>query len=284
MELDLAEWLKLLLRWAHVFAAILWVGTTYFFTWLDGRFGALEKQSTLDPGERAVWMVHSGGFYRVEKQKVPQVMPEKLHWFRWEAAITWLSGLLLFFMIYYHGGYMVELDEPRISQAQAISLSVALLVLSWPIYNLLWFQLVRNERLDFIWIKWMPNERLGVVLSFTVLTVLGWFLCRVMSGRAAYLQIGGMLGTIMAANVWMRILPVQRRMVAALKAGQTPNQRAAEQAKACSRHNTFIVVPVVFIMISNHFPTITYGYKYNWVVLSLLILGGWGAAKVLRRV
>jgi len=276
MNLELKEWLHLLLRWGHVFAGILWVGTTYYFTWLDGRFAALEKQfnqspTSKNPPEKQVWMVHSGGFYVVEKLKVPNVMPEKLHWFRWEAALTWLTGILLFALVYYHGGLLVSLEDARISPAAAIWLSIGLLVATVPVYDLLWFRLLKNE--------W-----LGLVVSLLLITALAWFLARFFTGRAAYLQMGAMFGTIMTANVWMRILPVQRRMVAALKAGKEPDQSEALRAKASSKHNTFLVVPVVFMMISNHFPSITYGRSDNWLILSVLVLLGWGGAKVLRRV
>jgi len=275
MNLELKEWLHLLLRWGHVFAGILWVGTTYYFTWLDGRFAALEKQfnqtpTAKNPPEKQVWMVHSGGFYVVEKLKVPNVVPEKLHWFRWEAALTWLTGILLFALVYYHGGLLVSLEDARISPAGAIWLSIGLLVATVPVYDLLWFRLLKNERL-------------GVVVSLLLITALAWFLARFFTGRAAYLQMGAMFGTIMTANVWMRILPVQRRMVAALKAGKEPDQAEAARAKASSKHNTFLVVPVVFMMISNHFPSITYGRSDNWLILSVLVLLGWGGAKLLRR-
>ena len=276
MNLELKEWLHLLLRWGHVFAGILWVGTTYYFTWLDGQFAALEKQFNQIPTEKnppakQVWMVHSGGFYAVEKLKVPNVMPEKLHWFRWEAALTWLTGILLFGLVYYHGGLLVSLEDARISPAAAIWLSIGLLVATVPVYDLLWFRLLKNE--------W-----LGLAVSFLLITALAWFLARFFTGRAAYLQMGAMFGTIMTANVWMRILPVQRRMIAALKAGKEPDQTEALRAKASSKHNTFLVVPVVFMMISNHFPSITYGRSDNWLILSVLVLLGWGGAKILRRV
>jgi len=275
MNLDLKEWLHLLLRWGHVFAGILWVGTTYFFTWLDGRFAELEKQlnqgsTTKNPLERQVWMVHSGGFYSVEKLKVPKVMPDKLHWFRWEAALTWLTGILLFALVYYHGGLLVSLEDARISPAAAVWLSIGLLVASVPVYDLLWFRLLKNERL-------------GVAVSFVLVAALSWFLARFFTGRAASLQLGAMFGTIMTANVWMRILPAQRRMVAALKAGTEPDQAEALRAKTSSKHNTFLVVPVVFMMISNHFPSITYGRSDNWLILSVLVLLGWSSAKLLRR-
>jgi len=267
----LREWLNLLLRWTHVFASILWVGTTYYFTWLDGRFTELlsDKAESADR-EKRVWMVHSGGFYVVEKQKNPGLMPEKLHWFRWEAAITWLSGILLFALVYWHGGLMISLDESPISQSAAVWLSMGLIPVGWLVYNTLWFKLSKNEMIN-------------LVISFGLIVALSWWLARLFSGRAMYLQLGAMFGTIMAANVWMRILPVQRRMVAALKAGREPNQAEALKAKTSSKHNTFMVVPVVFIMISNHFPTITYGHRYNWVILSVFVLVGWAAAAVLRR-
>ncbi|MEY2429561.1 MAG: hypothetical protein QOJ40_2446, partial [Verrucomicrobiota bacterium] len=203
-------------------------------------------------------------------QKVPRVMPEKLHWFRWEAAITWLSGILLLFMVYYHGGLMINFDDSPISQRTAVWLSMGLLIASWPIYDLLWFKLIKNETA-------------GIVVSFVLIVALNWWLARLFSGRAAYMQLGGMFGTIMVSNVWMRILPAQRRMVAALKTGAEPDQAEALRAKKSSRHNTFIVIPVVVIMISNHFPTITYGNHYNWVILSGLVLAGWWAAKLIRR-
>src|SRR3989440_2600254 len=276
MDLDVInEWTKLILRWVHVFAGIMWVGTTYFFTWLDGRFVELEQKAEAAQSaiklEKEIWMVHSGGFYRVEKQKVPNVMPEKLHWFRWEAAITWLSGILLFALVYYHGQLMVSLEDARLSNSAAVWLSLGLLVISVPFYDLFLVRLLKNEII-------------GVIVSAVAVTTLSWFLMRYFTGRAAYLQLGGMFGTIMAANVWMRILPAQRRMVAALKAGRPPNQAEAIRAKTSSKHNTFLAVPVVFIMISNHFPTITYGNRhYGWLILSGLVLAGWAAAKLIRR-
>src|SRR5205814_963138 len=145
----------LILRWVHVFAGIMWVGTTYFFTWLDGRFVELEEQAEGAKYEKNIWMVHSGGFYRVEKQKVPNVMPEKLHWFRWEAAITWLSGILLLFMVYFHGGLMINSEDSPINQGTAVGLSIGLLIAAWPIYDLLWFKLIKNETV-------------GVVVSFVL--------------------------------------------------------------------------------------------------------------------
>ena len=271
---DLHEWVKALLRWGHVFAGILWVGTTYYFTWLDGRFSELEtalRPSATDGAktEREVWMVHSGGFYVVQKEKAPAIMPEKLHWFRWEAAITWLTGVLLFILLYYRESLLINQGESPISRAAAIWLSVGLLLASILLYELVWFRLVRNQVA-------------ALAFSIVLVTALNWWLFRIYSERGAYLQLGAMFGTIMAANVWLRILPAQRRMVAALEAGQTPDQAEAIRAKTASKHNTFLVVPVVFIMLSNHFPTLI-GHRHGWALLSGLVLAGWAVAPWLRR-
>lgn len=269
MDLHINEFVELALRWGHVFAGIMWVGATYYFTWLDGRFVELEKDATKgENAEKFVWMVHSGGFYLVEKQKHPQLMTQKLHWFRWEAAFTWLTGILLFALLYYRGGLLVSFEDPPLSKGAATGLSIGMLVVGWAVYDLLW--------------RFCKNESLGIVISFVLTVAASWLACHYFTGRGAYLQIGAMMGTIMAANVWMRILPAQRRMVAALKAGQEPNFNEGASAKARSKHNSFIVIPVVFTMISNHYP-ITYGSRYNWVILSGLVLVGWAAAKIIRR-
>ena len=265
------EWLELALRWAHVFAGIMWVGATYYFTWLDGRFVELEEKAAKNPNakdaEKFVWMVHSGGFYLVEKQKNPQLMNQTLHWFRWEAAITWMTGILLFGLMYYHGSLLISLDDSPISNAAAIWLSVGMIAAGWLVYDLLW--------------KLCRNEWAGILVSYALVVLAAYVSCHYFSGRGAYLQLGAMFGTIMAANVWMRILPAQRRMVAALKAGTPPNLAEGARAKARSKHNSFIVIPVVFIMISNHYPVATHGY--SWVILSVLVIVGWVAAKIIRR-
>ncbi len=264
------EWIHLVLRWSHVFAGILWVGTTYYFTWLDGRFTELEKAAN-EPGKgegvsKRIWMVHSGGFYVVEKQNTPQTMPGHLHWFRWEAAFTWLSGVLLYLIIYFHGGLLVELEDPRISARTATIASLVLLAAGWVVYDVLW-----GSRLG-------RNEIVGGVISYVLLVVTTYGLFRFFASRAACLQLGAMLGTIMTANVWMRILPAQRRMVAALRQNQQPDLAEGRRAKLRSKHNTFIVVPVIFLMLSPHFPR-----TYQWMTVSILILGGGLAAKLIRR-
>ena len=281
----LHEWLNLLLRWFHVFAGILWIGTTYFFTWLDGSLSAEERAGGEQRAE--VWMVHSGGFYVVQKEKKPGTRP--LHWFRWEAGLTWLSGMLLLVLVYYMGGLLVDPDVRdtfikstggslgqifNLSEhylAFAVTLGILLLVVAWVVYDLM----VQSPL--------GKNELLFAAVSYVLVVLVAYGLTHVFSGRAVYLHVGAMFGTIMAANVWMRILPAQRRMIAATKEGREPDQKLAARAKLRSKHNTFMVVPVVFTMISNHFPSTTYGDKYNWAILAALILLGWGAAKVIRR-
>jgi len=254
------EWLNLAIRWTHVFASIMWIGQTYFFTWLD---------HTLHQ-EGNVWMVHSGGFYVVEKQGAGVLLPKKLHWFKWEAATTWISGVLLLILVYYAGGLMVDDSVRRTDARTAVIVSVALIVAGWVLYDLLWLTPLQR------------NEAAGAVISYVLLVGVIYLMTRLFSGRAAYMQIGAMLGTFMAANVWVRILPAQRQLIAAAKEGQPPDLRLADRAKQRSKQNTFMVVPVVFIMISNHFPVATYGNRYNWIVLAALVLVGWGAAKIIR--
>jgi uncharacterized membrane protein len=269
LDLNLSEWLNLLARWMHVFAAIIWVGSTYYFTWLDGRLTEEEKAGVAG-GERAqVWMVHSGGFYVVEKQKKPG--PRELHWFRWEAALTWLSGAVLLVHGYYLGSYLIDTDVRDITQGTGIAIGVALLVVAWIVYDLMVASPLGR------------NELLFAVVSYALIVGAIYGLTHTLSGRAAYIHVGAMFGTIMVANVWMRILPAQRRMIAATKEGRTPDESLAARAKLRSKHNTFMAVPVVFTMISNHYPVTTYGNDYNWIVLSVLVLLGWGAAKIIRR-
>jgi uncharacterized membrane protein len=268
----LSEWLNLILRWIHVFAGIMWVGTTYYFTWLDARLSEEEK-AVRNTGETAqIWMVHSGGFYVVEKRKVPDLVSRTLHWFRWEAGTTWLSGFALLILVYYiGGGALVDRDVSDISVGAAIGIGIGVIILGWIIYDLMMLSPLRK------------NEKAFAVIAYLMIVGVTWGLTRVFSGRGAYIHVGALFGTIMAANVWMRILPAQKKMIAALNAGQKPDDALSAQAKLRSKQNTFMAVPVVFIMISNHFPGVAYGDQYNWAVLSVLILVGWIAAKFIRR-
>lgn len=255
----MTDWLHLFVRWLHVFAGILWVGQTYFFTWLDARIHE----------EGDVWLIHSGGFYVVDRQQVPTLRPKTLHWFRWEALATWLSGMALLVLVYYAGGML--LDSSDISLGLGISVSLGSLVAGWFVYDALWRSSIAR------------NERLATTVSFLLIAAFAYGFSCVFSARAAYVQVGALLGTLMAANVWLRILPAQRQMLAALKAGQPVDPTLGVQAKTRSKHNTYSVVPLVFIMLSNHFPISTYGHDHAWLILSAMVLLGWAAAHFIRR-
>ena len=268
----LSEWLSLIARWIHVFAGIMWVGTTYYFTWLDARLTEEEKAMRATGSAAQLWMVHSGGFYLVEKRKKPDELSRKLHWFRWEAGTTWLSGFALLVLVYYiGGGALVDPDVCDISVTAAIGLGIGVLIVGWVVYDLMMLSPLRK------------NEQAFAVIAYVMIVGVTYGLTRYLSGRAAYIHVGALFGTIMAANVWMRILPAQKKMIAAINAGQKPDDALSAQAKLRSKQNTFMAVPVVFIMISNHFPGVSYGDKYNWAVLAVLILIGWVAAKFIRR-
>jgi uncharacterized membrane protein len=256
----------LAIRWTHVFAGILWIGQTYLFSWLDGRLNVL----TQDNPSAQVWMVHSGGFYLVSRQKVPQLLPQKLHWFKWEAAATWLSGFLLLILVYYAGGLMVDENVSQLGNGTAVAIGLGVLPAGWLIYDSLWRSPIGE----------IPVA--AALLSYALLVAIAFGLTHLLSSRAAYMEVGAMIGTLMAANVWLRILPAQRQMVAAIKEGATADATLAARAKGRSKHNTYMVIPLVLIMISNHFPTATYGHDYSWAILGLMVAVGWGAAKVLR--
>ena len=272
LDPTLAEWLNLLFRWVHVFAGIMWVGTTYYFTWLDARLTEEEKAAANTGAPPQVWMVHSGGFYVVERRKVPDLVSRTLHWFRWEAFTTWFSGLLLLVLIYYlGGGVLIDPDVRQMSVGVAVALGLGVIVAGGAIYDLMMMSPLGR------------NEKLFAAVAYVLIVALAFGLTRIFSARAAYIHVGALFGTIMAANVWMHILPSQKRMIAVLNEGRKPDDRLAAQAKLRSKQNTFMAVPVVFIMISHHYPGVTYGDRYNWIILSVLILLGWIAAKFIRR-
>jgi len=267
----ISEWLNLLLRWTHVFAGIMWVGTTYYFTWLDARLTEEEKAVRATGSAAQIWMVHSGGFYVVEKRKVPDELRRKLHWFRWEAGTTWLSGMALLIVVYYlGGGALIDRDVADISLGAAVGVGVGVLILGWLVYDLLMVSPLGR------------NEKLFALIAYILVVGTTYGLSRVLSGRAVYIHVGAVFGTIMAANVWMRILPAQRKMIEAIKAGNKPDERLAASAKLRSKQNTFMAVPVVFLMISNHFGGTTTG-GYDWIHLAVLVPLGWLAAKFIRR-
>ena len=256
------DWLNLLLRWAHLIAGIAWIGSSFYFIWLD------QNLEPPKPGEEAVegslWMVHSGGFYRVERRRVgPGAMPRTLHWFKWEAAITWITGMLLLAVVYYftHGLYLIDPAVSRLTPAAAAGLGLGTMALSWLAYDTLWRSpLARRAGVA-------TTRSLVLVGAVTVM------FCRLLSGRAAFIHVGSVLGTIMVANVWMRILPAQRRMIEATAQGKNPDFTEGERAKRRSVHNSYMTFPVLFIMLSNHFPSV-YAAPLNALVLVLMMVLG----------
>lgn len=272
LDPTLNEWLNLLFRWTHVFAGIMWVGTTYYFTWLDARLTEEEKAAAATGATAQVWMVHSGGFYVVERRKVPDLASRTLHWFRWEAGMTWLSGFALLVLIYYlGGGALIDRDVYDISPGWAVVLGIGVILASGFVYDVLMASPLGR------------HEKAFAVVAYVLIVALAYGLTQVFSARAAYIHLGAIFGTIMAANVWLHILPAQRKMIAALNEGRKPDDRLSGRAKLRSKQNTFMAVPVVFIMISNHYPGATYGDRYNWIILSGLVLAGWIAARFIRR-
>jgi uncharacterized membrane protein len=270
MNSAIREWLNLVVRWFHVFAGIMWVGQTYYFTWLDGQFTKLEKQAHSKGADSKVWMVHSGGFYTVEKQKSLGVAPEQVQWFRWEALMTWVAGVILLVLVYYLGDGLLDPDVADISKQAGIAIGVASMIAGWIIYDLAARSPLGKSQTAF--------AGFGLVLTAAA----AWGLTHLFSGRAAYIHVGAIFGTIMTLNVWMRILPAQRKMIAAAAAGEKFDASLGAQAKLRSKHNTFLAIPVVFLMLSNHYPVATYGNHYAWEIMLALIVAGWGAAKLIR--
>ena len=270
MSSALREWLNMGLRWFHVFAGIMWVGQTYYFTWLDHKFTSLEKKSGANPAAPRIWMVHSGGFYTVDKQKSLGVPADQVSWFRWEALMTWVAGVLLLILVYYIGDGLVDPDVAALSKPVAITIGAGSLLIGWVIYDLA----VRSPL--------GKSQTVFAIFGLLMTAVAAFALTHLFSGRAAYIHVGGIFGTIMTLNVWMRILPAQRRMIAAVAAGKSFDESLGAQAKLRSKHNTFLAVPVVFLMIGSHYPVATYGSRYNWETLVALVLIGWVAAKLVR--
>ena len=257
----LNDWVNLVLRWTHFIAGIAWIGSSFYFIWLDRALGAPPAPR---PGvEGDLWMVHSGGFYQVEKRRpAPGEVPPVLHWFKWEALLTWVSGIALLILVYYLGGaYLLDPAVSRIGRGTATALGIGLLVIGWLIYDALW----RSPLAE--------HPRIATAISLALLAGVTLALCRLLSGRAAFMHVGSLLGTIMVANVWMRILPAQRQMIAATQAGRQADFTLGERAKQRSVHNSYMTFPLLFIMLSNHYPA-TYASPVNWLVLLLLFVAG----------
>ncbi|MHA1547217.1 MAG: urate hydroxylase PuuD [Alphaproteobacteria bacterium] len=256
----LVDWASLLLRWAHVMTGIAWIGTSFFFIWLDASLRKRDPADTTLAGES--WMVHGGGFFRAEKYLVaPAQMPAELHWFKYEAYFTWITGMALLGVIYYWGAdvYLIDAQRLALQPWQAISISVASLLGGWVVYDLVCKSPIGAHR--------------GVLalVVFALIAAAAVFYGVVFSGRAAFVHIGAFFGTIMVANVAHVIIPNQRIVVADLQAGRTPDASLGQQAGQRSLHNNYLTLPVVFMMISSHYP-VTYGHENAWVIALGVVL------------
>jgi len=262
----LIDWLNLVFRWFHVMAAIVWIGTSFYFVALDQHLHEPRDEADRERGVAGEsWEIHGGGFYQVQKYRVaPQVLPEPLHWFKWEAYTTWLSGFALLIVLYYaHADtYLIDKSVADLSTWEAIAISVGLLVAAWFVYDAL-CRLLASQ----------PLALAGVLLA--LITLAAWGTSHLFSGRATYLQVGAMIGTMMVGNVFFVIIPAHWELVRAKKAGREPDPAANARGKLRSVHNNYLTLPVVFTMISNHFP-FTYGHSYSWLILVvLLVTGAW---------
>jgi uncharacterized membrane protein len=249
----LLDYLSLLGRFLHLITGIAWIGASFYFVWLDNH---------LVGGE--LWAVHGGGFYHAQKYRLaPPVLPGTLHWFYWEAYSTFLSGAFLLVLLYYvHAEvYLIDARVAALSKLQAIGIGVGFIVGGWLIYDALCRSPLRNL-----------NSGLGWLLG-SLFGAAAFALCRLFSGRGAFIEFGAMLGTVMVANVFFVIIPGQRQMVQALREGREPDPQAGARGKQRSVHNTYFTLPVLFTMISNHY-AVTFAARYNWLVLIALSAAG----------
>ena len=265
MDAYIVEWLNLLGRWVHFITGIAWIGSSFYFIWLDNHLQAPRDAADDAKGVGGeVWSVHGGGFYHAQKYRVaPSEMPETLHWFKWEAYSTWWSGMFLLALVYWYGAevYLIDPSVASLSPVAAVAIAAGILAGGWLVYDVLCRSpLARNEM------------AFSAVL-FGLVALLAWGLCHLYSGRGAFIHFGAVLGTIMVANVFFIIIPGQRKMVAAASRGETPDPAPGIQAKQRSVHNTYFTLPVLFVMTSNHF-AMTYAHDFNWLILIAISLAG----------
>ncbi len=262
MDIAVMDWAAMLFRWLHITTGIAWIGSSFFFVFLDL---SLRKHSGLPKGVSGdSWMVHGGGFYHSQKYMVaPEHMPEELHWFKYEAYFTWISGIGLMGIMYYWGAesFLIDAEKIAFEPWQAIAASLMFLVFGWIFYDLI--------------CKSPLGEKTSTLAICVFILIVGasWGLLEVFSGRAAFLHVGAIVGSIMVGNVFFIIIPNQKRVVAALKAGDEPDPALGIQAKQRSTHNNYLTLPVLLMMISNHYPAL-FGQAHSWVIIALILLVG----------
>jgi uncharacterized membrane protein len=256
------DWLAFATRWLHVIVGIAWIGSSFYFIALDL---GLRKAPDLPPGAHGEeWQVHGGGFYHIQKYLVaPARMPEHLVWFKWESYATWLSGFAMLCIVYYAGANLFLVDQAVMPMPAwvAILISLASLSVGWLLYD----NLCKSRLAE--------NPTTLMVILFVILVAMAWGYTHVFTGRAALLHLGAFTATIMSANVFLVIIPNQEIVVADLKAGRTPDPKYGKIAKLRSTHNNYLTLPVIFLMLSNHYP-LAFATEYNWIIASLVFLMG----------
>jgi len=262
MGYDPAAWLNLCLRWLHVIAAVAWIGASFYFVWLDNHLQPPDPSAEGVKGE--LWAVHGGGFYNSRKYlAAPPRMPETLHWFKWEAYTTWLSGFGLLCLIYYWGAptYLIDPSKAHLGWLQAVAMGLGFIIGALLVYEALCRSPIGKR------------PRLFGLVWFAVLTGAAYALTHIFSDRGAFIHLGAMVGTVMAANVLLVIIPNQRKSVAALIADTPIDPRWAAEGKQRSVHNNYMTLPVIFMMISTHYPLVT-DHSLNWLLLAMISLAG----------
>ncbi|ESJ23508.1 MULTISPECIES: urate hydroxylase PuuD [unclassified Cupriavidus] len=264
MEGYILDWANLLLRWAHVITAIAWIGSSFYFVWLDNSLQKPVDPELVDKGVGGeLWAVHGGGFYNPQKYlTAPKKLPENLHWFYWESYSTWMTGFALLVVLYLFNAstFLIDKNVYDMSPGAAVGLAIAYLAVGWVVYDCICRVFGKNDRV------------VGILVALYVVLA-AYVACHVFSGRAAFLLTGAMIATIMSANVLVWIIPGQRKTVAAMREGKPVDPIHGKNAKQRSVHNTYFTLPVLFAMLSNHY-SMTYAHKYNWVVLVLIMLAG----------
>jgi uncharacterized membrane protein len=261
----LAELLDLVFRWAHLIAGIMWIGNSMLFNWIDRNLIGPPPGDEHRLSQGKIYMVHSGAFYEVEKKLLePNQLPAQLHWFKWQNAITWMTGIALLVLVYFlHAeGMLVDTTVRKLEPWQAIAISVGSLIAGWAIYDVVWRVLGHQKHL-------------AHALSLALLLVAAYGYTEVFYGRAAYIMTGVLIGTIMTGNVWMVIVPSQRSLIAATKAGKPQDAVLSRRAKDRSIHNNYLTFPLLFLMLSNHFDW-TWNDHLRWVILLIVMVGGAG--------
>ncbi|WP_454763407.1 urate hydroxylase PuuD [Cupriavidus campinensis] len=264
MEGYILDWANLLLRWVHVITAIAWIGSSFYFVWLDNSLTRPQDPALKDKGvDGELWAVHGGGFYNPQKYlTAPKSLPENLHWFYWESYSTWMTGFGLLVVLYLFNAstYLIDKNVLDMSPGAAVGFAISYLAIGWVAYDAICRLFGKSDR------------TVGILVAVFV-GVAAFVACHVFSGRAAFLLTGAMIATIMSGNVLVWIIPGQRKVVAALKAGQPVDPIHGKRGKQRSVHNTYFTLPVLFAMLSNHY-SMTYAHKYNWLVLILIMLAG----------